>query len=141
MAWVLVIGTALVLWIFSTLISLFRNYQAARRIGLPIRISPISPLNPLWFRFQGSIVPWLKCLPGGLGEFTASSYVGWPYADKYALHQKLGGAFVQVNPGVNEVVVADAKTVHEILSRRKDFIKPIAVFYGAFTKLNIEYRF
>ena len=141
MAWLLSVAILPILWLLSTFFSLLRNYQSARRIGLPIRVSPISPFNPIWYRFSGSVVPWLQRLPYGLGDFAASSYNGWSYRDKYALHQKLGGAFVQVNPGINEVFVADTKTVHDILDRRREFIRPTALFYGEFATFCIEYHF
>ncbi|KAI2469560.1 cytochrome P450 [Annulohypoxylon bovei var. microspora] len=52
MAWFVVLLTAAALLVGITLVStgvrLLQNYWAARSMGVPIRIIPISPLNPFW---------------------------------------------------------------------------------------------
>lgn len=117
-----------------TLLSLLSNYNAARKIALPVVISPVSPLNPLWiltYRVFPSILS-LKHLPFGLGTWARCTYMGWSFHDKYALHDELGPVFTVVTPGGNEIIVADPQATHTILSRRKEFIKP-AVMYGRYT--------
>lgn len=117
-----------------TLLSLLSNYNAARKIALPVVISPVSPLNPLWnlmYRVFPSILS-LKHLPFGLGTWARCTYMGWSFHDKHALHDELGPLFTVVTPGENEIIVADPQATHTILSRRKEFIKP-AVMYGRYT--------
>ena len=118
---------ALVVWVFGSLIE---NVKVARRIGLPIIISPVSTLNPLWiltYRFFPAIL-WLRYLPFRLGTWARCTYIGWHFDDKHALHDELGPVFTIVTPAGNEVIVADSHVAHDVLSRRKDFIKP-AVMY------------
>ena len=137
MAWIFIFCSAFTAYLVWTLISLLVNYHSARRIGLPIVISPISPLDPLWILSHRRLpLKVLQSLPWGLGTFARCSYMGWSFQDKCAIHQEIGDAFVLVNPGTNEVVVADPKAVHSILGRRKDFIKPAAL-YGELNALRI----
>lgn len=119
---------ALSSWTFFSIIS---NYNTARKIALPVIISPVSPLNPLWILTYRTfpIVLLLKHLPFGLGKWVRCTYMGWTFDDKYALHDELGPIFIVVTPSGNELSVADSHAAHTILSRRKEFIKP-AVMYG-----------
>ena len=125
------LGIALLAALIWTSITLFRNYVVARRIGLPIVVSPITPLNPFWlicYRVFPSVLL-LKRLPFGLGRWARCIYTSWTFDDKCALHDELGDLFSIVSPGSIEVVVADPKSAHDIFTRRKDFVKP-AVIYG-----------
>ncbi|MCJ1312350.1 hypothetical protein MMC25_006024 [Agyrium rufum] len=54
--------------------------------------------------------------------------MGWQFKDNGAIHRELGDCFVLVTPGMNEVIVADPMTAHSILTRRKDFLKPAALY-------------
>lgn len=136
MNWLLLIFssfTALFLW---TLFSIFRNYTIARRIGFPIIVSPVAPLNPFYIIFTRSfpsLLEFLKNLPFGLGTWARCTYMGWSFDDKHALHDEYGPVFTLVTPGGNEVTVANAEAAHTILARRKEFIKP-AIMYD---QLNI----
>ena len=124
-----------------TLISVLSNYNAARRIALPVIISPVSPLNPLWILTYRAF-PWvlsLKHLPLGLGRWARCTYMGWQFNDKHALHNELGSLFIVVTPSGNEVSVADSQATHTIFSRRKDFIKP-AVMYGRSTRQSCSHE-
>ena len=119
---------ALATWTFFSTIS---NYNTARKIALPVIISPVSPLNPLWiltYRLFPFVLS-LKHLPLGLGKWARCTYMGWTFDDKHALHDDLGPVFIVVTPSGNEISVADSQATHTILSRRKEFIKP-AVMYG-----------
>ena len=129
MAWIFILYSVLAAYAIWTVTSLLVNYYSARRIGLPIVISPVSPLDPFWI-FSHRYLPLklLRSLPWGLGTFARCSYMGWSFQDKCAIHQEMGGAFVLVNPGINEVIVADPEAVHSILGRRKEFIKPAALY-------------
>ena len=136
MNWLFVSASVLFVSLSWTLISVVSNYNAARKIGFPIIISPVSPLNPLWILTSRAFprILLLRHLPFGLGKWARCTYMGWTFQDKHALHDELGPVFVVVTPSGNEVTVADRQAAHTILSRRKDFIKP-AVMYGRGFKL------
>ena len=122
-----------------TLLPLISNYNAARKIALPLVISPVSTLNPLWiltYRAFPFILS-LKYLPFGLGTWARCTFMGWTFHDKHALHDELGPVFIVVTPSGNELSVADPRATHTIFSRRKEFIKP-AVMYGRHTDIKFE---
>ena len=128
MAFLLLTFCALIAYLSWHLLCLYTNYQQARRIGLPIIITPINVMNPIWILTQSWLGPLLSTLPFGLGGFVDYSTLSWPFAAKHAIHDRLGDAFTIVNPGENHVVVADADAVEEILTRRKDFQKSEAMY-------------
>ena len=126
-----VIVTVLLGLLSWTSLSLWKNYRTARQIGLPIVLSPVTPLNPFWilsWRLFPQILL-LRYLPFGLGRWARCTYIGWSFDDKHALHDELGEIFTIVTPGGNEVVVADAESAQVVFSRRKEYVKP-AVMYG-----------
>ena len=128
---IVVLAGALILWAVWTLQSILTNYHAAKRIGLPIVMSPVSMLNPFWtlaIRFL-PVLPLLRALPFGLGHWAGCAYLGWTFDDKYARHAELGSAFTLVTPNGNEVWIADPEAAHVVMSRRKEYVKP-AIMYG-----------
>lgn len=130
MNWILVFASAILAPCSWSLIVIITNYNKARQIGFPIIISPVSSLNPLWilsYRIFPVILS-LKHLPFGLGTWARCTVMGWTFQDKHALHDELGVIFTIVTPAGNEVTVADPQAAHVILSRRKEFIKPAAMY-------------
>ena len=124
-----------------TLLSIISNYNIARKLALPVVISPVSPLNPLWiltYRAFPFILS-LKHLPFGFGTWARCTFMGWTFHDKHALHHELGPCFIIVTPGGNEISVAEPRATHTIFSRRKEFIKP-AVMYGRYTDSDCSYE-
>ena len=131
MNWIVVLASILVASFGWTTVSIISNYTAARKIGLPLVLSPVYPFNPFWiitYRVFPFILS-LKYLPFGLGTWTRCTYIGWQFHEKHALHDELGPVFLIVTPGGNEVAVADAQVAHTVLSQRKEFIKP-TIMYG-----------
>ena len=128
MAFFLLAFTSAVALLSWHLLCIYSNYRQACRIGLPVIITPINGLNPVWVLTQQWSVPLLKRVPFGLCNFVNYTALGWPFADKYSLHDRLGDAFVIVGPAENYVIVANAEAVEEILSRRKDFQKSEAMY-------------
>lgn len=114
------LGTALAL---HTGICLLRNFQKARRIGIPIRVMPISSLNPLWMLLDTKVLSRARRLPGRLGDnsFTRYNWRGWELADRGKSHQEMGDAFIIVTPGRNTLYIANPNSVVELLRRSKDF--------------------
>ncbi|KAI0189453.1 cytochrome P450 [Astrocystis sublimbata] len=113
----LAIGTAL--WSIS---QLARNYLIARRIGLPIRVIPISHGNPFWMLVDRRVLALVKRIPLiGNSSFTRYNSRGWEVADRYYSHAEMGDAFVVVTPGRNWLYVADPEALVDIFRRRTDF--------------------
>ncbi len=131
MNWTVALASVLIASFGWTTVSIISNFIAARKIGLPLVLSPVSPLNPFWIitcrAFPAILL--LKYLPFGLGKWARCTYIGWQFHEKHALHDELGPVFLIVTPGGNEVSVADAQVAHTVLSQRKEFIKP-AFMYG-----------
>ena len=131
MAFSQVFSAVAVAWIAWTSLSLFLNYQAARKLALPIIVSPLNALNPFWMltlKIIPSLPRFLQLLPFLWGRWPRCTYMGWTFQDKYALHVELGLAFVLVTPSGNELWIADPDAAHLVLSKRKDFHKPTAMY-------------
>ncbi|KAG0647532.1 Multidrug resistance fer6 [Hyphodiscus hymeniophilus] len=69
--------------------------------------------------------PFLEKLPFGYGDFVKYTKRGWNWSDKSEAHQKFGSVFIVVTPTGNDIHVGDATATDSILSRRKDFVKPL----------------
>ncbi|KAI9879026.1 MAG: hypothetical protein M1830_009825 [Pleopsidium flavum] len=54
--------------------------------------------------------------------------MGWAFDDKYKMHSELGPVFMHVTPAENELYISDADAISEVLSRRRDFPKPTAMY-------------
>lgn len=131
MAFLYLLSTATIAWILWTSKSLFLNYQVARKLALPIVISPLSALNPLWMltlKLLPVLPGYLQILPFGLGKWARCTYIGWTFQDKCALHDELGLVLVLVTPSGNELWVADPNTAHIVLSKRKEYTKPTDMY-------------
>lgn len=130
MNWLLLVASIVLASLSWSTFAIIVNYRKACKIGFPIVISPVSSLNPLWIlTYRGfPKVLLLKHLPFGLGLWARCTVMGWTFQDKHALHDELGPIFLIVTPGGNEVTVANPHAAYEILSRRKEFIKPAAMY-------------
>jgi hypothetical protein len=114
------IAIALVSW---PILNLFRNYLDARKVGLPIIVNPIDVMNPVWLLTQKRLMPIVKSLPFGLGDWVVYSGFGSVFSNRYRLHAKHGAAYLVVTPKEINLFIDDAEVVEDILSKRKDFIK------------------
>lgn len=115
----------------STAVSLANNYAAARKTGLPVVISPVSKLNPLWLISQRRLAPWMKRhLPASLSSWTRHNVLSWFFDDKYLLFSELGSrSWVHVTPRELEFHCADPAVNAQVFSRRGDFDKPTDVLH------------
>ncbi|KAI1733812.1 cytochrome P450 [Xylaria scruposa] len=111
----------------STAMSLFKNYLAARTIGVPIRFIPISPLNPFWTLVDRKILSVLRRLPFGDNSFTRYNWRGWEVEDRYKSHYEMGDMWVLVTPLKNWVYVNDPEALMSIFKRGSDFPRPVFV--------------
>ncbi|KAL9012108.1 MAG: hypothetical protein Q9173_003107 [Seirophora scorigena] len=86
-------------WIAYSGFCLLRNYQIARKIGVPLVVIPISHENPLWMVVDKKfVIPLFERFPFGTGSFTRYNWRGWEFADKSKSHVELGDVFVVVTP-------------------------------------------
>lgn len=130
LSWVL--GAFLLVTITATLhyaFCLYRNYLAARKIGVPIRIIPIDHVNPLWLVVDRRVLSALKQLPGWLGNnsFTRYNYRGWEVPDRYFSHRELGDAYVLVSSRNIWLYLSDPDAVTDIARRSKEFDRETSV--------------
>lgn len=100
-----------------------QNYLKARKVGIPVRVIPISHNNPIWMLLDRSILSLVKCLPFGLGKnsFTRYNFRGWELQDRYRSHGEMGPVWMHVTSVRNWLYVGDPDTVNEIWKRGKDF--------------------
>jgi cytochrome P450 len=126
----LAIGTLIAAFCFWNVITLVRNYTEARKIGLPILITPVTSMNTIWYLVEGYIVPILRHLPFGFMNFLDYSTTDWPFNDKYLLHAKHGPAFTIVSPGLFLIMLADPPAIQDIYARRNDFVKNKDLYKG-----------
>ncbi|KAF2093274.1 cytochrome P450 [Rhizodiscina lignyota] len=112
-----------VLLVFTRLYNLFRNYLAARKIGLPIVISLESWQDPLWIFFGSYVRKSLSAL--GLWDRSEPDYttIGWPIYDRYDSHAKYGPAFSIVTPFKTNVIVAENEAARELFKEWRVWIK------------------
>jgi cytochrome P450 len=111
--------------------SLYQNYRKAQAFGFPIVIVPVGSLNPLWILIYNVFTPsrdLLRRLPFGLGDWVQYSYFGWTYHDGGAAHRTMGPSFVLCTPAYFEIVVADPTAALAVLTRRKEYTKPMIIY-------------
>lgn len=115
----------------STALSLASNYAAARKTGLPLVISPVSKLNPLWLVLQRRLAPWMRrTLPTPLTSWTRHNVLSWFFDDKYLLFADLGSkSWLHVTPRELEFHCADPAVNAQVFGRRADFDKPQDVLH------------
>ncbi|TVY45912.1 putative cytochrome P450 [Lachnellula subtilissima] len=124
MAFILVVTTVAVSLLAWYLKQLYKSYNKARHIGLPLVLSPFHPWGLFWMLGGAFLGPLLLRLPFGLGEFVNHIKSDGYYLTRNALHQKHGPAFIVVSPGCIQIVVGDGAAVEEILTKRhKEFPK------------------
>lgn len=127
-----ILGAFLLLLLTSALhyaFCLYRNYLAARKIGVPIRIIPIDHVNPLWLVVDRRVLFALKKLPGWLGDnsFTRYNYRGWEVPDRYFSHHELGDAYILVSSRNVWLYLSDPDAVTDLARRSKEFDRETSV--------------
>lgn len=106
--------------VLSSWYSLLRNYLTARKIGLPLRVLPISHLNRFWMLVDRKVLYYVKKLFGE-STFTRYNWMGWELPDRYSSHRELGDAFILVTPGRNWLYLGHPDMVIDVVRRRDDF--------------------
>ena len=73
------------------------HYVEARRIGIPIIVTPISHREIWWVLIRRNF-QWIEHLPFGLGAWYPYTNPGWTVKDRCRSHKKYGEAFAIVSP-------------------------------------------
>ncbi|KAK2609880.1 hypothetical protein N8I77_003355 [Diaporthe amygdali] len=119
-------GAILLLLLASTLYSLIcllRNYLAARKIGVPVRIIPVDHINPLWLLVSQRVVSVFRRLPSWLGNnnITKYDYLGFEIPLRWSSHAEMGDAFVLCTPSRNWLYIGNPEVITAMLKRPNDF--------------------
>ncbi|POS68709.1 hypothetical protein DHEL01_v212897 [Diaporthe helianthi] len=108
--------------------SLAKNYAAARTIGVPIRVIPFSPFNPLWSLVDRKVTSLLRHLPLiGQSSIVRYNWRGWDGEDRWQCHYEMGDAFVLVTPQYNMLQLNSPEATTSVFKRAADFPRPVWV--------------
>jgi cytochrome P450 len=98
---------------------LYRNYLIARKTGLRLIISPITPFELPWHILPAIFNSWVK----RQRWFRALDQT-CAWQDKNALHEELGLCFMHVSPGMNMLCTSDAVAIDHVFKNMNTFVKP-----------------
>lgn len=87
----------------SSIFSLIQNYFTARKMGLPIVISPVYSRNLAWLALSPILGPLLLKLPFGMGSWVRCNRYMWVLEEKASAFQEMGKMFVVVTPAKLQV--------------------------------------
>jgi cytochrome P450 len=102
--------------------AMIANYLQARKLGIPIVVTPVSSQEALWIIVQ----PYLRRfrhVPGLRNALTFGDFA-WAQDERHRPHQKYGNVFAIVSPGRTEIVVNDPVAAVEVQSHYKTWLKP-----------------
>lgn len=111
----------------NTAVHLFKNYRLAKAIGAPIRIIPISPLNPFWALVDRKVLSFIRRLPYGDNSFTRYNWRGWEIADRWRSHHEMGDIWVLVTPLRNWIYINEPDSLMSVFRRGNEFTRPVFV--------------
>jgi cytochrome P450 len=98
---------------------IYCNYLIARKTGLRLIVSPITPFELPWHvspAVFGSLIKrqrWFRAL---------DQTCAWQ--DKNKLHEELGPCFMHVSPGMNMLCTSDPVAIDHVFKKIKEFVKP-----------------
>lgn len=119
------IVAAIAAYLGWTLVCLELNYRRALPIGIPLVRVPVDPLNLLFQVVEPHLFKLFDLLPSSLlPTFVPYLRRGWFFLDKADSHLRYGPIFSVVTPRGLHIQVADSEAIHDIFSRRLDFIRP-----------------
>lgn len=128
MAIFLIFLTACIAFLAFPIVGSIKNYNKARKLGLPIIFTPIGFFSLVWTFAGPKLVPLFERLPFELGEFVRYTGMGASFANRYEFHDRLGPIFTIVSPSEIQIIVADAAAANEILAHPKDFVKDQRIY-------------
>lgn len=71
--WAYALVLAPVWWTISSVVGFAKNYQTAKRMDLPIVVSPVHTTNPIWLMLQPILGSLLLKFPFGLCKWVRYS--------------------------------------------------------------------
>ncbi|KAJ5502994.1 Cytochrome P450 [Penicillium fimorum] len=129
--YVSIIGTLVLVYLSVFAYRLLHNIKAARRIGLPFLVYPISQNNIIWVLTSVPLRPWLRrTLPTRIWNRLTLVIYGWEFHEKrrpfdeYAAPQGDDRSFLLAGCGTLELWTADPVIASEVLQRTSDFKVP-----------------
>ncbi|OAL01201.1 cytochrome P450 [Phaeosphaeriaceae sp. SRC1lsM3a] len=102
-------------WLYG----IYSNYLTARKTGLRIIFSPITPFQLLWHVLPSFIPSFLK-----RQRWFRALDQGSSWQDKNKVHEELGSSYIMVSPGMNMLCTSDPVALNHVYKNMKDFIKP-----------------
>lgn len=120
----------LILCYIPSLYCLYRNYNVAKRVGLPIFLTPVDKFNPIWQLVGPKLLfPLMHKAPFQiLSDWALFGDFGFPVPDRGRIHQRWGPAFLVVSPVGTTLVTDDPSATEDILRRTNQFIKPPQIY-------------
>lgn len=120
-------GTVLgyVIW---TRFRLESNVQKARCMKVPILRIPIDPNSILWVIVQPLVWKLLGLLPipwSSYPDFVRFSHRNWHFLEKSSPGRRFGAVWALISPGGIHLHFSDPDAIQEILSRWRDFVRPV----------------
>jgi hypothetical protein len=124
----LLILSSLIGYLLWSLTALELNYRRARSMSIPLVRLPVDPMNIVWILIESHLWRLLDKLPVNWGTFGRYSRRGWFFPDKAQSHLRYGPIWALVTPRDIYVYVADPEAVHDIFTRREDFLRPAKMY-------------
>ena len=121
------IGFAALAYLAWSLISVELNYRRVAPLNVVIVRTPIDQSNVIWGILSQHIWSILDRLPVEWSSWPPSirfTRRGWRFYDKADSHLLYGPMWALVTPRRVYLHIADPDTVHDIFTRRGDFIRP-----------------
>jgi hypothetical protein len=115
-------------WVAYSWLCIFSNYLVARKVGVPLRVIPISHGNPFWMLVDRRVISFFKRLPWGNGNFTRYNWRGWETEDRARSHLEMGDVFMQVTSDKNWLYICNPDALVDVFRRRSDFPRPLEIF-------------
>lgn len=100
------------------------NHRRALSMGIPLSRLRIDPMNIPCLVIEPRFWRMMAHLPFDWATFGRYSRRGWHFRDKAKSHLQYGTAWALVTPCDIYVYVADPHAIHDIFTRRGDFLRP-----------------
>lgn len=105
-----------------------KNYREAKKLGLPIFLTPFPPIHQITLMFGPLLYPLSRFTPRPICDWAKYGNFFWMYPDRYETAKRFGSTFLIVSPGKTIMILADPVAGEDMLSRTKQFIKPRVVY-------------
>lgn len=124
-------------WGIYNVYCLLLNYRKASQLNIPIVVVPISPDSPLWIALQTGLSSFFQYIPFDAFSFSRYCRLGWEFHDRYKTHKRLGNTWILVTPDRNWFHTSQADAAHDILSRSREFVRPVWMMSKSTCQVNL----